>query len=83
MVSFMPKLGYPGNCFADQTGLELRDLSALAFQVLELKKCATTTGLTSQFSLDTVLVQVTFAVMKYYNKKQVGEERVYFTHSSI
>lgn len=83
MASLMPKLGYPGTCSADQAGLELRDLSALAFQMLELKKCATTIGLISQLSLDTVLVHVTFAVMKYHNAKQIGEEGVYFTYSSI
>ena len=36
--------GCPGTHFVDQAGLELRDLSASASQVLGLKACATTPG---------------------------------------
>ena len=32
----------PGTCFADQAGLELRDLPASASQGLELKACFST-----------------------------------------
>jgi hypothetical protein len=34
--------GCPGTCSVDQAGLQLRDSPASAFQVLELKTCATT-----------------------------------------
>ena len=38
--------GYPGTLFVDQAGLELRNLPAFASQVLRLKACTTTPGLT-------------------------------------
>jgi hypothetical protein len=37
--------GCPGTHFVDQAGLELRNLPASAFQVLELKACAATARL--------------------------------------
>jgi hypothetical protein len=37
--------GCPGTHFVDQAGLELRNLPASASRVLELKACATTSGL--------------------------------------
>jgi hypothetical protein len=41
---FLYSPGCPGTHFVDQAGLELRDLSAFASQVLGLKACATTPG---------------------------------------
>jgi hypothetical protein len=38
--------GSPGTHFVDQAGLELRNLPASASQVLRLKVCTTTPGLT-------------------------------------
>jgi hypothetical protein len=38
-------LGCPGTHFVNQAGLELRNLSASASQVLGLKACATTPGI--------------------------------------
>ena len=35
---------WPGSCYVDQAGLELRDLPASTSQVLGLKTCATTLG---------------------------------------
>jgi hypothetical protein len=41
--------GCPGTHSVDQAGLELRNLPASASQVLGLKECATTPGLTCLF----------------------------------
>jgi hypothetical protein len=41
--------GCPGTHFVDQAGLELRNPPASASQVLGLKACTTTPGLTSAF----------------------------------
>ena len=38
--------GCPGTLFVDQAALELRNLPAFASQVLRLKACTTTPGLT-------------------------------------